>query len=614
MFRESKEKWLPLRTAAGALEVGLGLFPLLVVGLSTAMFPLGNGCAPWQLWMAMLSTMGALCFLPKRTWRARMWGVAGFLGFMGTVWLLAGCFVSNGADNSGYHLPVTRLLMLGWNPVLEATPERLAEVSGLPLEGMWYRHVLFIAHPVEVFNAVFGFFTRTPFDLTFPLTAFLLPLALGAVWRMERDLGWSPCARLASLSVIAGESLQMGQGIEGAVDIVVALAGIGLVASMTRFLHGNRCWAPLLLFSFWMMVAKQSSLLTCFIFWICFSVALLWRNRAAWRVWSLRLTACGALLTGALCWVCASPYLTAWKNYGHPLYPAYTADAVRFPTHDITGDFKDRNEDAQRIGHIGHLLNAYVSPALVRRWYAWRLEKPDFMPYCWVWRQGNRREAGFGAPTTLVDRTIFGGALLLLLAFGGRRVLSPILFCLAGLFCFPTQYIGYLRYVPWLALLPGMAAGALCAWLTQRKHMFSAVSTATLCCIAGLSKGAFYLCISIDYAWEAERFLDSPGIAALIPDAHMMANNLRLLCRQEARLRETRLLPPNTDALGSYRLTMPHFNVIPRQGALPSPSAYKTASTHPTRAQRYRAYLLFMPKTLFCTFPNLLWKRFRSLF
>lgn len=400
MFRELREKLGFLRAMAGSLEVGLGLFPLLVVGSATAVFPFEGVCAPWQLWLATLGTVGALLLLSRHAWRARMWGGASFLCFMGIIWVLAGCFASNGYDNSAYHLPVTRLLMMGWNPVLDVTPEQMTQASGLSLEGMWHWHVRFIAHPVEVFNAVFGIFTRTPLNLTFPLTAFLLPVALGATWRLGRSLGWPRPARLAMLAVLMGETFALGQGVEGAVDSAVALAGIGLVATMTRFLRGERCWAPLLLFSFWMMASKQSGMLTCFIVWVCFAVALLWKERAAWRVWVFRLATCGVLLTGALCWVCASPYLTSWKHYGHPLYPTYTADATRFPTQDITGDFNRRNGDAQRMGHLGHLFNAYVSPTLARRWYAWRLGKPDFMPYCEVWIQGNRRDAGFVAPTT----------------------------------------------------------------------------------------------------------------------------------------------------------------------------------------------------------------------
>lgn len=47
---------------------------------------------------------------------------------------------------------------------------------------------------------------------------------------------------------------------------------------------------------------------------------------------------------------------------------------------------------------------------------------------------------------------------------------------------------------------------------------------------------------------------------------------------------------------------------------LPTPSAHKTAITLPTRAQRYRAYLLFVRQTLRDTFPRLAWKRLRNLF
>lgn len=615
MFGQLREKMRSLRPVAGVVEVGLAVFPLFVVGLATASFLFGGVCAPWQFTVALLGALGLLLALPGRVWRARLWGALGFLLFLGIVWALAGCFAANGADNSSYHLPVTRLLMMGWNPVLDSTPTQLV-ARGMPLGGMWHWHVLFIAHPVEVFNAVFGFFTRTPLDLTFPLSAFLLPMTLGAVWRMARGLGWGLGARAAALAALTGELVALGQGVEGAVDAVVGLSGVGLLATMARVLRGERRWAPLLFFSFWMMVAKQSSLLTCFVFWVGFALAALWRFRGAWKAWVLRLACWGVLLVGALCWVCATPYLTSWARFGHPLYPAYTADAERFPTHDITGDFHNRNEDARQMGHVGHLFNAYVSPTLARKWYAWRLKKPGFMPACEVWKQGSPRNDGTGAPTTPVERGLFVGSLGILLLFADRRLLPPILLCLAGLFCFPTQYIGYLRYVPWVALLPCLAAGALCAWLARRVvgHRWFPLGVCAALIVGGLGKAAFCLCIPIDSAWEAHRFLNAPGFTALIPELPEHANNLRLLCRQEPRLKGAEVLPSKSVVPGSHRLALPHFHVVPRAGdALPRPSLYKAASSLPTRAQRYHAYLLFVPRTLCDTFPRLLWARLREL-
>ena len=68
----------------------------------------------------------------------------------------------------------------------------------------------------------------------------------------------------------------------------------------------------------------------------------------------MRLTFCAGLLGGGLLWICSSPYLTSWAHYGHPLSPAYTVDEERFPVYDITGDFKNRNADAEAMGYLGY--------------------------------------------------------------------------------------------------------------------------------------------------------------------------------------------------------------------------------------------------------------------
>ena len=48
------------------------------------------------------------------------------------------------------------------------------------------------------------------------------------------------------------------------------------------------------------------------------------------------LAALGGALAALFLVVCANPYLTSWRHYGHPLYPVYSVDEARFPSHDLT--------------------------------------------------------------------------------------------------------------------------------------------------------------------------------------------------------------------------------------------------------------------------------------
>ena len=121
----------------------------------------------------------------------------------------------------------------------ESTPEALAAFSGLAWEGMWGWHVLYITHPVEVFNAVFGFFTRTPLNLLFPLSFFLLPPMAGAVWRFGRGLGWGRWARTMAAVGVCGALISL-IGMDTPVDCAVGCAGCGTVLSMARVLRGEK--------------------------------------------------------------------------------------------------------------------------------------------------------------------------------------------------------------------------------------------------------------------------------------------------------------------------------------------------------------------------------------
>lgn len=609
-WMKSMNTW---RLVFRAVEWGVLVFPLSVLGLTSVSFWFGGSCAPWHFWSSVGVALGAMALLRSLAWRVRLLGMGVFLGFLAFLWVVTGCLVTNGIDSAGYHFPVTRLLTMGWNPVWTSTQEALVASTGLDPSGMWTPHVLFMARPIETFNAVFAFFTQTPFDLTFPIIAFLLLPACASLWRLGRSLAWSPLTRLASLLVVLALLFERAFGIECCVDIVVGLSGMALLSAMIRTLKGECGLRELFIFSLWMMVSKQSSLLTCFVFWVAFSGLLLWRFRSEWKVWSGRQTFLGVLLVVAFCTICTSPYLTSWKTTGHPLYPAYTVDPERFPALDITPDFRRRNADAEAMGHVGHFLNAYMSPSLMQAYYGWKTGRSDFLPYCEVWQQEAPRTGGYVAPTSLGFRLAFLLSLALLFGFGSRsvKVLTGLL--LLGAFCFPTIYLGYVRYLPWFYLLFGLSLGTLLQLVRRWCPRLAGLGS------LGISGGslavlAFLFCIHIDRAWELHQAFRSESLIALVSDEQRFRNNLVLLTRQHPALEGLPVLDPEAMTREDlHRFDLPYFNGVLKPGAERPVSRFAEAKQSPTKLGRYQRYLTFVPVTLWVTLPKVLWARLGEL-
>ena len=159
----------------------------------------------------------------RASWRERFRGMALFLFYLVLVWVLAGCLAENAFDNARYRHPVTRLLMLGWNPIETATPEALGALGLAPLNELPVWHVLFITHAAEVFNASFGLFLGTPFNVALPILFFIVPVALVPIWRLGRDLGWSRLSRFVAMMCVLGAVPRLCGAMDSAVDVVVGL-------------------------------------------------------------------------------------------------------------------------------------------------------------------------------------------------------------------------------------------------------------------------------------------------------------------------------------------------------------------------------------------------------
>ena len=341
------------------------LFPVLVVLLASIAFIFGGRCAQWQWWVAMVVSIG----IAGRDGLWRRTAMAGilFVLYLAVIWVLCrinwvGCW----NDYQEYHMPAVRMLIAGWNPLHEATLEHIA--SSLSVDPATFRpwHVLSMCKSAWYYNAVAYFFMREPYNIMSPVYYALLPAVVLQLWKAMREV--SRVVRVTMIVLLVSYC----PGPFMAVDAIVALAGIGLLLSFREILATGRWrWEMLVAFSFWLLTVKQMAGICCVLFWFGFMIIMVCLKREFFKSCFLI-----SLIVGAMSVLTTlSPYYTSWSNYGHPLYPCYSSDKERYPIVDIVEDFLYRNDDAAAMGHLGAAVNAYVSTALAKVYYALQLSQ-----------------------------------------------------------------------------------------------------------------------------------------------------------------------------------------------------------------------------------------------
>ena len=519
------------------VERGLIALPLIALVGAAGTFFLGGKLTSWHAPIALVGTLATILLINRASWSIRCCSLAAFLSYLFLIWLSLGCIYCCDCDSNAYHLPVVRLLMNGWSPVWGATPEAVTTAFGLAPSEMWLSHVLFITHPIETTNAVFAFWTQAPMSLMFPMFLLLLPLALGALWRFVRYQKWPLYTWLIPTAMLLGEACTFGLSL--VVDAVALFAAIGLLVSMAQYLGNRTRFKSILLFSFWMMVSKQAALLECFCFWVVFSAILLWQERSHWRSVLGKLSLCGAILTGALLFTCAAPYITSTIRYGHPLYPAFTANPQKYPTIDITEDFLNtRNEDITLMSAAGLWVNAYLSPSLAHKYYAWKYNRPTFRPFCGPWDQSNNKGKGYDSPLAAERRWPLVFGLLILLLFGKTSLRFIACAMLLGLSALPSQYYGYLRYIPWILLAPALAYAHLLSYVDNHSPARRSLARSLTLAIAllGFGRAAYMTAQRLAAAYEFNALLDNHQIQAIVLREPFHSANMKLLQKQSPQL------------------------------------------------------------------------------
>lgn len=420
------------------------VFPMVVVLLVSLTLLCGGRCALWQ-WWGSVAVVLAFPFW-RNNWKTAVWANLWFLVFLLVLWVASGISVTKVlTDCHSYHYPAMRMLMLGWNPIWESTCEAIdnvyVQISGGQPGDFWMWPVFSMPRPVWYFSAVAAFFTNNQFDLYHPILVFFWIGVVGCVWKSIGNVN-------VLIKIVSGIFIvSVTHSYPYAVDMVMALAALGLFSCFYVYLK-RRVWRlmPMVCFSFWMCSAKQPGIAFCAVSWLCFVCCVCALERRLWRETSIRALKAGGLTVVFALAANISPYVTSWAHYSHPLYPQFSFDKERFPVANFTKDFLDVNDDARAMSNrLAMFLNAYVSPELVRNYYEWKLDRPNFMPNGRTWKYGGEEDGS--TPLNARDRYWIMVPIVLMIIFGGvgeRFVSIVMLLCMVAL---PAEMIGYLRYV-----------------------------------------------------------------------------------------------------------------------------------------------------------------------
>ena len=493
------ENW---KEALGVFERQVLAFPVIVVLLASLSFLFGGVCSAWQ-WHAAVALVVLFPFFHgcRHTWRAA--GVAGglFLGMLVALFIVISFCTDTIYCNDylDYHLPAIRFLIEGWNPVTDADMSKILSRLEMNLEDMRWWHVLFSQKAVWMFNAVAYKFHSQPFAVSLALNPFLSVSFAFAMVRLSRCMEWH-----WSLALLLFVGTVFVATFGTPVDDAMLYASSGLIATMLVGQKEGRLRLPeLLLYSFWMMNGKTSSLLTCFAFWVVFSTA--WCIRYRSKLWrnALSFVAIGAILTLGLLLASASPLITSLKDYGHPFYPFMSVDEEKHPVMDLAWPLRAREGSATDIGFWGYFANAYLSPSAVKAYYKWKTGKADFS-YAYA------VSPSADAPLSPAKRLTLLASLVLLLLMRPVR-LAGVLF-VAGLVCFSPYVFGEIRYLPWIGFMECLSAVAVLESVVRGRRYLAWMPVAAASAIVAIHLPRLFLAEVYNFG-VAERSHDpSPGV------------------------------------------------------------------------------------------------------
>ena len=436
--------WKSLPQASVALA--LLIFLLSTTALCSGGFLVGIGVARWQVVAAFVLAMGS-CVVGRGSFRQHVRRAAVVLGVIGCGVLASGLTVMYAIpDAEGYHRPAAQLIADGWNPVFDATHERLSKLLG-PNPGLRLWHVAYLPRGLWIFSAaMYGVtgFVESGDAFNFVLLVICYQLLKTLLLRTTNLGPWG--CKVFSLLVCISPVVPW-QLFGGGNDAAFYFLFMICTCATTLFcMSGRWKWLVYLILALPLLVSlKFSGIIVALALGLVGACALV-LGPSSHRVprlthWWLALVHAGAI--GAV--IGFSPYLTNWVNHGGPFFPKKSFDKRVVAEDRITYDFQDMNDDARRMGWIGRFCSAYVSDTLAQEYYR-RTVRPDFNPVIRV----NGGVKGFG----VVFRVAFLFSLVAMACFPMGWLRLPIAVILLTVAMQPWEYVGYARYVSQFYALP----------------------------------------------------------------------------------------------------------------------------------------------------------------
>lgn len=566
------------------------IFPVVVVLIVALTFLFGGAIGAWQWWTAVLLTS----FFPflSSSGKIPVRSNILFAIVLFSLWMASGMFLLGNTDELRYHQPAIRMMIEGWNPVWHNILTDVGSMFGLDLGSMRIYHVVSMPHGAWYFNAAAYAFCRNPFSVMFVILPTLFLGMLSSLWRQFEDVHV-----LKRVLLLVG-AFAISNFYVLVLDSCIAVCGVALIVTMWNVLRTDKwLWLDLIVFSFWMCVLKQPSCLHCFIFWVAFACVLLYKRTNERRKILLRLSVAAMLLASLFTIVCASPYLSSWRDFGHPLYSRYSGKD-EWPPVNITDDFLTRrNADAASMSHCGAWLNAFVSPSITRLYYRIKTRRQAFAPRCGNWE-------GENSPLTTLVRYLFIVPILLLLIFGRREDRFVAMAVVIATMAIPTEMIGYKRYVPWL-FVPSLLLVPLLA-RTQRRSVAFVCATTFFCVSAYAGANALVVgSLYIYHGYGLHSYLARERLDVVYPAEEEDGNAVLLKRQDRKRLSDTRIVLPNVQTAERSDLVLFYGDFFKVKNSGRVRKEYLSLITSP-RSRRAIEWLRFISAAYFIKLPKLI--------